>query len=383
MIATAPFMEKSCILVTGSLQPYAVDFYRALDRALRAQGWRFLVMVGSKATYRPWAGTGVAEDDPLFLFVSGKPAPAWVQKLLGSSARDKILLPGGSGIAAALSGRAPDVLIVNERNPLSLSAALWAKWKRVPCILSTDIGTAPPPYSTTPAHLKYHRLLGGLFAGVMAKTRDGQSAPAKERAPVILAPHAIDTARYPLPAGAKGEPFRFLFVGVLEDRKGLDILMEAGRRLHAAGRRFEVRLVGTGPWEVPAADRESPWLSLAGFREGADLLAEYHAASAFVLPTREDTYAVVVHEAASTGLPLLVSTGAGACHTLVEDGVSGFSFAPHDAAALKGHMTRLLDDAALAPKLGQGARTFALRWCANRSGERVAEWLVPFASKPA
>lgn len=374
---------KSCILVTGSLQPYAVDFYRALDRALRARGWRFLVMVGSRATYRPWAGMGIAEDDPLFLFVSGKPAPAWVQKLLGSSARDTILLPGGSGIAAELSERSPDVLIVNERNPLSLSAALWAKWKRVPCILSTDIGTEPPPYAATRAHLTYHRLLGGLFAGVMAKTRDGQSAPAKERAPVILAPHAIDTGRYPLASSAKDGVFRFLFVGVLEERKGLDILMEAARGLHAAGRRFEVRLVGTGPWEPQASDRESPWLTLAGFREGADLLAEYHAASAFVLPTREDTYAVVVHEAASTGLPLLVSTGAGACHTLVEDGTSGFSFAPHDASALATHMTRLLEDPALAPKLGQGARELALRWCASRSGERVAEWLQLFAPKTA
>ena len=365
------------MLVTGSLQPYAIDFYRALDRSLASRGWRFLVVVGSRDTYRPWASMGVGGNDPLFSFVSGKPAPAWVQRMLGSSARDKILLPGGSGIAAELSVRRPDLLIVNERNPLSLSAALWAKWRRVPCILSTDIGTSPPPYSTTRMHLKYHRLLGGLFSGVMAKTTDGQTAPARDAAPVILAPHGIDTARYPLSAGSRSEPFRFLFVGVLEERKGLDVLMEAARLLHARGKGFVVRLVGSGPWSPSAEDTASPWLSLAGFRDGSDLLAEYHAAGAFVLPTREDTYAVVVHEAASCGLPLLVSTGAGACHTLVEEGVSGFRLAPGDAAGLANQMESILADNDLRDRLGAGARSLALKWCTSRSGERVAEWLIP------
>lgn len=371
-----------CILVTGSLQPYAVDFYRGMERSMKARGWRFLVLVGSRSTYRPWAGLGIAEDDPLFAFVSGKPAPDWAQKLLGSSARDKILLPGGSGIGAALSSRGPGLLIVNERNPLSLSAAIWAKRHRVPCLLSTDIGTSPPPYSTTRMHLRYHRLLAGLFDGVIAKTVDAQTAPVKAGAPpAILAPHAIDTARFPFSEHAGGEPFRFLFVGVLEERKGLDTLMEAARRLAAAGKHFTVRLVGSGPWSPAAGDLSAPWLSMAGFREGEGLLEEYRTAGAFVLPTREDTYAVVVHEAASCGLPLLVSTGAGACHVLVEEGVSGYAYAPGDAGTLASRMETILGDGALRERLSQGARALAERWCAARSGERVAEWLGRFAKE--
>ena len=368
-----------CILVTGSLQPYAVDFYRGMERTMKARGWRFLVLVGSRSTYRPWAGLGIAEDDPLFAFVSGKPAPEWAQKWLGSTARDKILLPGGSGIGAALSSRGPGLLIVNERNPLSLSAAIWARRHRVPCLLSTDIGTSPPPYSTTRVHLRYHRMLAGLFDGVIAKTVDAQTAPAKAGAPpAILAPHGIDTARFPYSDHSGGEPFRFLFVGVLEERKGLDTLMAAARRLAATGKRFTVRVVGSGPWSPAEEDRDAPWLSMAGFREGEGLLEEYRTAGAFVLPTREDTYAVVVHEAASCGLPLLVSTGAGACHVLVEDGVSGYAYAPGDADTLAQRMGMLLDDKSLRSRLSHGARQLAEQWCAARSGERVAEWLGLF-----
>lgn len=366
-----------CILVTGSLQPYAVDFYRALDRSMRNRGWSFLVLVGSRATYRPWAGLGIDEDDPLFAFVSGKPAPEWIQRMLGSSSRDKILLPGGSGIGAALTAKAPDVLIVNERNPLSLSAALWAKRRSVPCLLSTDIGTSPPPYAATRFHLLYHRLLAGLFCGVIAKTKDGETAPARSgAAEPVLAPHGIDTARYPFATGEKSEPFRFLFVGVLEERKGLDTLMTAARILADQGQKFVIRLVGSGSWSPSEEDAEGPWLSLAGFQEGEALLAEYHAAGAFVLPTREDTYAVVVHEAASCGLPLLISTGAGACHVLVEDGVSGYAILPDDAATLASRMATILGDQRLQLTLAQGARSKALQWCARESGERVATWLL-------
>ena len=207
--------QPLCILVTGSLQPYAVDFYRALAQALDSRGCRFQVLVGSKSTYRPWAEMGIDENDPLFAFVSGKPAPEWLQRRLGSSSRDKILLPGGSGIGKALSARQPELLIVNERNPLSISAALWAKVRRIPCLLSTDIGTSPPPYAATKFHLIYHRLLAGLFSGVIAKTKDAVTAPTRSgAAEPILAPHGIDTARYPLATGTKSEPFRFLFVGV-------------------------------------------------------------------------------------------------------------------------------------------------------------------------
>lgn len=369
--------EPLCVFITGSLQPYAIDFYRAVDRAMRSRGWRFLVLVGSKSTYRPWAGMGIAGDDPLFSFIPGRPAPEWVQRLLGSGARDKILMPGGSGVTAILTSLAPRILILNERNPLNLRAALWARKRGVPRFLSTDIGKAPPPHAATKVHLIYHRLIAGLFDGVIAKTPEAQTAFVRSGAPeAVLAPHGIDTARFPLPRTPKAEPFRFLFVGVLEAPKGLDALAAAGRLLQARGYRFEIRLVGSGSWKPDPADESSGWLSLAGFREGADLLAEYQAAGAFVLPSHGDTYGVVVHEAASCGLPVLVSHAAGACLTLALDGESGFRIDPMDPAGLAEQMASLLDDPALTHRLGKGARDLALRWCVTRSGERVTEWLL-------
>ena len=369
--------DPLCIFLTQSLQPYSIDFFRALDGSLQRRHWRLLVLVGSRATYRPWKDMGI-ESDPLFTFVSGRPAPTWVQRLLGSSARDLILLPG-SGIGKTLRSMGPDLLVVNERNPISLTAALWARRHQIPCLLSTDIGQSPPRYATTRPHLIYHRLTARLFSGLIARTKEAESAPIRPGSSVpVLAPHGIDTSKYSPSSGPSEGPFRFLFVGVLEARKGLDTLMAAARLLHAEGCRFELRVVGSGSWAPAPSDLESPWLSMGGFQDGAGLLREYQAAHAFVLPTREDTFGVVVHEAASCGLPLLVGKGAGACATLVLDGVSGFRLDSGDAPALAARMRSLLDDEILRASLGRGARNLALEWCATRSGERVAEWLLQF-----
>jgi glycosyltransferase involved in cell wall biosynthesis len=368
---------RTCSLVTGSLQPYALDFYRALDRSLQKHGWRLRVIVGSRTTYRPWSGMGVDENDPLFSFIGGKPAPEWIQKTLGSSSRDKILLPAGRELTHKLEELGTTLLIVNERNPLNIGAALWARTQGIPCALSTDIGQDPQPHAATRLHLVYHRLIAGLFDGVIGKTPDGESTFAKAGAiPPILAPHGIDTNRFPVAPPSRLGRFRFLFVGVLQELKGLDALMTAARLLHAQGHRFEIRLVGTGPWAPSPEDVASPWLSMAGFVEGSALLEEYHAANAFILPTKGDTYGVVVHEAASCGLPLLVGMAAGACQTLVEDEKSGYRLDPSDPVSIASKMALLLEDPELAPILGRRARELAEQWCTLRSGERVADWVL-------
>ena len=58
-------------------------------------------------------------------------------------------------------------------------------------------------------------------------------------------------------------------------------------------------------------------LECAGFLSGAALRNAMQSADVFVLPTRQDTYGAVVHEAACLGLPLLVSRHAGAAEALV------------------------------------------------------------------
>jgi glycosyltransferase involved in cell wall biosynthesis len=54
-----------------------------------------------------------------------------------------------------------------------------------------------------------------------------------------------------------------------------------------------------------------------------------------VLPSLYEPWGVVVHEMASLGKPLLLSTAVGAKQDLLEEGMNGYSFDPASSSELK------------------------------------------------
>ena len=103
------------------------------------------------------------------------------------------------------------------------------------------------------------------------------------------------------------------------------------------GHAWDLVLCGDGPQAalVDAAIRQSGHAEAVhrpGFLQ-ADALARWYApAGAFVLPSLSEPWGLVVNEAASTGLPLLVSNRAGCAATLVPEfeGSTGAQFDPLD-----------------------------------------------------
>ncbi len=60
-----------------------------------------------------------------------------------------------------------------------------------------------------------------------------------------------------------------------------------------------------------------------------------------MLPSRKDTWGLVVNEAMAAGLPVVVSTGAGCAVDLVDVGANGLTVAPGDAGALTDALGRV------------------------------------------
>ena len=112
---------------------------------------------------------------------------------------------------------------------------------------------------------------------------------------------------------------------------------------------FRLRFIGGGDeaWlrECIAQSQLEAHCELTGFLTGAAIREALGTADVFVLPTRQDTYAAVVHEAACLGLPLLLSRHAGAAVALVQDGLNGFVVSPEDTADLSARMLEMLDSA--------------------------------------
>ncbi len=121
---------------------------------------------------------------------------------------------------------------------------------------------------------------------------------------------------------------RLLFVGVDWIRKGGDLALAIVSRLHDAGVRAELTIVGANP-EIPAGMRD--FVRAAGFiaketTYGKSTIERLFAESHFLLlPSTADCSPIVMAEASSFGVPSIASD-VGGISSVVRDGVNGFTF---------------------------------------------------------
>lgn len=113
-----------------------------------------------------------------------------------------------------------------------------------------------------------------------------------------------------------------------------------------------------------------------GFRQVDELPDFYALADAFVLPSREEEWGLVVNEAMASGLPVLVSNVAGCARDLVRDGTNGFKFDPFRPEELAGHLETLTRHPQLVARMGRESQRIIADWGCERFAEaayRAAE----------
>jgi GT2 family glycosyltransferase len=130
---------------------------------------------------------------------------------------------------------------------------------------------------------------------------------------------------------------RYLFVGRLIERKGLDVLLEAFERVDGG----ELRIAGDGPLRetVEAAAARDPRIRLIGHVVGEPLASAYQDADVLVVPSLYEPWGLVVHEGLAHGLPVIVTDEVGAADDLVERDVNGYVVAAGSAEELAEAMT--------------------------------------------
>jgi glycosyltransferase involved in cell wall biosynthesis len=139
----------------------------------------------------------------------------------------------------------------------------------------------------------------------------------------------------PRPARQSAKP-RFLCVGQLIGRKGIDPLIRSLASLQAEGLRCSLTLLGSGP-ERPNLERLASELGLedvhfAGEARPEDARQMYCEADCVVFPTMEDVWGLVVNEAILAGTPVLCSIHAGCASELVP---AEYRFDPRDPESIK------------------------------------------------
>jgi glycosyltransferase involved in cell wall biosynthesis len=157
---------------------------------------------------------------------------------------------------------------------------------------------------------------------------DNGIAPAKAK----VVPEGVDADRFAPNRSSRGDdaPFRFLFVGKWEARKGVELLLRAYRREFRPDEPVELVLHAWNPY-IRGFDLEASIRRAIGWRASAPVLASspvtqeglvrlYNSSDAFVLPTRAEGWGLPITEAMACGLPVIV-TGYSAPLDFVDDQV--------------------------------------------------------------
>jgi glycosyltransferase involved in cell wall biosynthesis len=132
---------------------------------------------------------------------------------------------------------------------------------------------------------------------------------------------------------------RFLFSGALIKRKGVDVLVDAFKRLRREVADVSLTLVGAGELERPLRTRlERDGATFLGFQPWAALPSIYGQADVLVAPSRHDGWAMVVPEALAAGLPVISTAHTGAASEFIQQGTNGWIADPLNPSSLHSAM---------------------------------------------
>ena len=139
-----------------------------------------------------------------------------------------------------------------------------------------------------------------------------------------------------------------LCVGRAIPEKNIPALLAAYAAYQQQGGGWGLRLIGCGDAGPQArslgamiARLPRPgWVRLEPFLDQDAVARAYGLASALVLPSRKDTWGLVVNEAMAAGLPVIVSTACGSAADLISAGQTGWLFDPADPGQLTAALHR-------------------------------------------
>lgn len=176
-----------------------------------------------------------------------------------------------------------------------------------PNVLFTMYELDPPPAVFAAAARRADAVLTpSRFSAGLLRTSVPSSVP------LVVVPLGFDDTVWRMPHQARtaSDPFTFLYVGALNDRKGSHLVMRAFEAFDGLpGVRLVMKVNGTGPLErrrvvergnVVFDDRALPVEALR------ELFLRAHA---FVFPTLGEGFGLTALEAAACGLPVITSQG--------------------------------------------------------------------------
>ena len=184
-----------------------------------------------------------------------------------------------------------------------------------------------------------------------------------------IVPNAIDTGKFarpsPRPAAMQTDRRHVLYVGRIEPRKGVGVLIHAMAAVQATVSGVRLVIVGDGPGRqsIESLARElNVDVVFAGRVSDEDLPAYYRSADVVCSPALGDeSFGVVLLEAMAAGRPIVASNIAGYAEFVGPAGSARLADVG-DSASLAREICAVLNDSSLARTLGERGAKAAQRY---------------------
>ena len=334
--------------------PYRAPLYRLLHEDDRSDVEFTIHFCGETADFRSWRHLDL--DFP-HSFLRG-----WeIHPRLGTGQNYQI----NAGILRLLRTR-PDAIIVSGwAHPTCLIAALAARRLNIPYLITSESHAA---HRRSPMGRLARRV---LFAPIVRRASASLATGSRARdylvelgvrpETIFIRPNACDVnaiAEAVEKAKSTDEAARMraqispnlpiiAFAGRLIEAKGVDVLLDALAIGRARGQPLACVIVGDGRERTALEERAAHLgltdVSFAGEIAPDRLPALYAAVDILCLPSRDEPWGVVVNEAMSAGLRVVVSDVVGAAPDLIRPGQNGDIFASGDPASLADALLRTLE----------------------------------------
>jgi glycosyltransferase involved in cell wall biosynthesis len=189
----------------------------------------------------------------------------------------------------------------------------------------------------------------------------------------------VDVNQYEPARSSLDGPVRLVTVGALAPRKGQEYAVEALAMAAQSGVKATLELVGSGPDEAMLRSKVADaglgkLVTFAGEHE--DPRPYLNRADVFLLPSRQEGFAVALLEAMATALPVIATDVGGNAEALV-DGKGGRIVPPLQPKAIAAAIAELAKDRRRLPEMGGFNRQRVTeKFSIEASARHLADWYI-------
>jgi len=173
----------------------------------------------------------------------------------------------------------------------------------------------------------------------------------------------------------KERPLRVLFVGSMGQRKGLADLFEAMHQL--TDQNIELIILGSPLAPMEFYREEYPKFIHKETRPHAEVLKLMRSCDVFCLPSIVEGRALVMQEAMSQGLPIIITPNTGGAD-LVAERETGFLIPIRSPEAIAEKLVWFSENRDRIPKMGRKAQKVSQKYTWEKYGDKISNDLIEY-----